>query len=40
MILEISIILAHSLCGIPKMWKEVLKEEVFEYHGEKGFFIE
>jgi hypothetical protein len=37
--LEINIILAHSLCRIPKMWKEVLLKEVFEYHGGNGFFV-
>jgi hypothetical protein len=40
-LLKISIILAHSLCGIPEIWKEVLLlEEDFEYDGGKGFFCQ
>jgi hypothetical protein len=36
-LLEISIFLAHGLSGIPKIWKEVLIEEVYEYHGGKNY---
>jgi hypothetical protein len=38
-LLEISIFLAHGLSGIPKIWKEVLIEEVYEYHGGKKYFL-
>jgi hypothetical protein len=38
-LLKINIILAQSLCRVPKMCEEVSLEEFFEYYGGKGFFV-
>jgi hypothetical protein len=38
-LLKISIILAHNLCRIPKIWKEILLEKVIEYHGGRDFCL-